>query len=202
MSVSSIAAASARWARATSSPVSTTSCGCVSAPDAREGEQVVDQLLHPLGAVDGERDVLVAALVELALVALLEHLAEARDLAQRLLQVVRRDVRELLELGVRALELLRLADQVLLRALELGDLADDAPAHGVDVGAEVDHLAGAAGLQRAAEAAARDLAHVGGQARERVHDDPPQHQARGRDGGQQRDAERDEAPRHDVGLLG
>ena len=44
-----------------------------------------------------------AALVELALVALLEQLAEARHLAQRLLQVVRGDVGELLELGVRAL---------------------------------------------------------------------------------------------------
>ena len=66
--------------------------------DARELEQVVDQLLHPLGAVDGELDVAVGALVELALVAALEHLGEARDLAQRLLQVVRGDVGELLEL--------------------------------------------------------------------------------------------------------
>ena len=48
---------------------------------------------------------LVGALVELALVALLEHLAEARHLAQRLLQVVRGDVGELLQLGVRAGEL-------------------------------------------------------------------------------------------------
>ncbi len=36
------------------------------APDAREREQVVDQGLHPLGAVDREVDVLVGALVELA----------------------------------------------------------------------------------------------------------------------------------------
>ena len=49
-----------------------------------------------------------AALVELARVAALEHLAEARDLAQRLLEVVRGDVGELLELGVRALERERL----------------------------------------------------------------------------------------------
>ena len=39
------------------------------APDAREREQVVDQRLHALGAVDGEVDVLVGALVELAAVA-------------------------------------------------------------------------------------------------------------------------------------
>src|SRR5215217_2141653 len=81
------------------------------APHAGELEQVVDQLLHPLGAVDGERDVAVGALVELALVAPLEHLGEARDLAQRLLQVVRGDVRELLELLVGALQLAGLLDQ-------------------------------------------------------------------------------------------
>ena len=48
-------------------------------------------------------------------VAALEHLAEARDLAQRLLQVVRGDVGELLELGVRALEVGGLGAQLLLR---------------------------------------------------------------------------------------
>ena len=58
------------------------------APDAREREQVVDQDLHPLRAVDREVDVLVGALVELAVVAALECLTEARDLAQRLLQIV------------------------------------------------------------------------------------------------------------------
>ena len=70
-----------------------------------EREQVVDQHLHALGAVDGELDVLVGPRVELAAVALLQQLAEARDLAQRLLQVVRGDVGELLELGVGALQL-------------------------------------------------------------------------------------------------
>ena len=146
--------------------------------DARERQQVVDQLLHALGAVDGELDVLVGALVELARVALLEHLAEARHLAQRLLEVVRGDVRELLELGVGALELLRLADQLLLRDLERGDLADDAPAHRVDVGPQVDDLARAGGLELAAERAARHLARVAGQAAERHHDDAPEHHAR------------------------
>ena len=79
------------------------------APDPREREQVVDQRLHPLRAVDGEVDVLVGALVELAAVARLQRLAEARDLAQRLLQVVGGDVGELLELGVGARQLERLA---------------------------------------------------------------------------------------------
>ena len=44
-----------------------------------------------------------------ALVAALQHLGEARDLAQRLLEVVRGDVGELLELLVGALQLARLA---------------------------------------------------------------------------------------------
>ncbi len=103
-------------------------------PDAREVEQVVDQLLHPLGAVDRERDVAVGALVELALVAALEHLGEARDLAQRLLQVVRGDVGELLELLVGALQLARLLDQRPLRVAQRGELGDDPLAHRLDVG--------------------------------------------------------------------
>ena len=74
----------------------------VEAPDPGERQQVVDEHLHALGAVDGECDVLDAALVELVAVALLEQLAERRDLAQRFLQVVRGDVGELLEFGVGA----------------------------------------------------------------------------------------------------
>ena len=78
-----------------------TSAAAVGAPaDAGEGQQVVDELLHPFRAVDGEGDVLVGPLVELPGVPTLEHLAEARDLAQRLLQVVRRDIGELLEVAV------------------------------------------------------------------------------------------------------
>ena len=77
-------------------------------PHPAERQQVVDQRLHPLGAVDGELDVLVGPVVQLARVAALQQLAEARHLAQRLLQVVRGDVGELLELGVRALQLLGL----------------------------------------------------------------------------------------------
>ena len=79
------------------------------AADAREREQVVDQRLHALGAVDGEVDVLVGALVELPAVARLERLAEARDLPQRLLEIVRGHIGELLEVGVRAGQLERLA---------------------------------------------------------------------------------------------
>ena len=125
-------------------------------PHAREREQVVDQVLHPPRAVDGEADVLVGALVELAAVALLEQLAEARDLAQRLLQVVRGDVGELLELGVGALE-------VFLGGLQRLQLGDDPRAHRVDVGAELDDLPRAPALDRALEVAAGDVAHAPGE---------------------------------------
>ena len=127
--------------------------------DAGELEQVVDQLLHPLGAVDRERDVAVGALVELPLVAALEHLREAGDLAQRLLQVVRRDVGELLELLVGALELARLREQRRLGVAQRGDLGDDPLAHRLDVVAQLGDLARARRLDHALEVAARDRAH-------------------------------------------
>ena len=80
----------------------------VEPPDPGEGEQVVDQRLHPLGAVDGERDVFGASFVELVAVSLFEQLAEGSDLSQGLLQIVRGDVGELLEFGVGPSELLGL----------------------------------------------------------------------------------------------
>ncbi len=55
---------------------------------------------------------LVAPIVELVAVALLQQLAERRDLAQRFLQVVRGDVGELLKLGVGAAQLGGLRVQV------------------------------------------------------------------------------------------
>src|SRR5947207_11340852 len=76
------------------------------AADARVPQQVVDQELHPLRAVDGGVDELVRGLVELASVAALQQLQVARDHPQRLAQVVRRDVGEVLQLGVDALEAL------------------------------------------------------------------------------------------------
>ena len=109
----------------------------------------------------------VGALVELPLVAPCEHLGEARHHAQRLLQVVRGDVGELLELGVRALQVGRLAGQRRLRLAQGGDLGDDAGPHAVDVAPELGHLARAGGVHLAGEVAARHAAHVRGQASER-----------------------------------
>ena len=160
------------------------------ATHAREGEQVVDQHLHPLGAVAGELDVLVGALVELAGVAALQQLAEARHLAQRLLQVVRGDVGELLEVGVRARELAAAAVELLAGPFGVGQLADDEHAHRLDVLAELGDLAGAGGEHLVVEVAVRHLPDLAGEpVRRRDHDAAQPLQ-------QRQDAERDHHQGH------
>ena len=147
------------------------------AADARERQEVVDQVLHALGPVDHEGDVLVGAVVELTPVAALEELAEAGDLAQRLLQVVRRDVRELLEVGVGALQLerLRLDGQVgLAQPIEL---TEDLEAHRIDVGGQTFDLGCPLDRHRPAQVPAGDAAHLVGQL-----DDGARHRAVERDG--------------------
>src|SRR5688572_10053507 len=73
---------------------------------ARIGEQVLDELLHARGAVDDVAHELCRVAFEALAIAALEKLGVARDGAQRLLQVVRSDRGELLQLGVRAGQLL------------------------------------------------------------------------------------------------
>lgn len=101
-----------------------------------EVEEVVDQGLHPVGAVDGYGDVLVRLGVELPSVAPLEQLREAGDLAQRLLQVVGGHVRELLQLGVGTLEVGGLGVQAPPGLLAEGQLAHELTAHEVDLAAQ------------------------------------------------------------------
>ena len=73
--------------------------------DAGVREQVLDYLLHLVRAVDDELDVPVGPLVERVPVPPRQELGEARDRPEGLLQVVARDVRELLQLLVRPREL-------------------------------------------------------------------------------------------------
>src|SRR2546427_62363 len=73
--------------------------------DARELQEVVDESLHPNRAVHREVDERASLVVELFTVATLEQLRVARDHAERFLQIVRRYVRELLQLLVAALQL-------------------------------------------------------------------------------------------------
>ena len=79
----------------------------------RELEQVLDQTLHPLGRGVGPLQVVEAPLGEGVGLGLGDPLGERAHLAQRLLQIVRGDRGELVELGVGAGELLG-------AALELG----------------------------------------------------------------------------------
>src|SRR6266568_2722364 len=95
----------------------------VDAADARVLEQAADERLHALRALDRVVDVFLRLRVHLVGVALLEELHVARDHQERLLEVVRRDVGELLEVGVRAGERLGLVPQRLLRGGTLGHLA-------------------------------------------------------------------------------
>ena len=153
------------------------------APDPGEREQVVDQLLHALGAVDRERDVLVGAVVELARVAALQELAEARDLAQRLLQVVARHVGELLEVAVGPLQVLGLVVEALVGLPGRLQLVQDRQAHRVDVGAQLDDLPRAVGHHRVRHVAGRDRPHLRRQVRHR-----PQHRAAQPEGGRDEEA--------------
>src|SRR5260221_3708868 len=93
--------------------------------DARVGKQVLDQLLHARGDLDHEAHDLLGVAVEPVAVATLYQLRIARHHAQRLLQVVRGDVGELLELGIGALELVVRLRQRHRGALALGDVVED-----------------------------------------------------------------------------
>ena len=81
-------------------------------PDARIGQQILDQPLHAVGAVHGERNELVGIGVQLALVAPGQKLRVAGHHAQRLLQIVRGDVGKLPQFLVRAVQLLHLLQKM------------------------------------------------------------------------------------------
>ena len=90
------------------------------------GQQVVDQPLHPRGPVGGEGDVLVGLGVQLSLAAVLQQAHEPGHHPQRLLQVVRGHVGELLQVLVGAGQVLGRLPQGLLGPLAVGDVVDDA----------------------------------------------------------------------------
>jgi hypothetical protein len=67
---------------------------------ARIGEQILDQLLHALGAVERKFDVFLGLFVARAFVVLGQQLGVGRDHAQRLLQVVRGNIGELRQIFI------------------------------------------------------------------------------------------------------
>src|SRR6266496_415664 len=101
--------------------------------DAGELEQATDERLHALRAFDCIVDVLLRLLVHLPGVALLEELHVARDHPERLLEVVRRDVGELLELRVRPRQRVRLFPQRVLGGGALGHLAAKLRVHRLEL---------------------------------------------------------------------
>ena len=90
-------------------------------PDARVGEQVLDQRVHALAALARVAEQLGGVRRQRGAVAALEQREEAGDRGQRLAQVVRDDRGEALELGVGALELGGALDRARALARELLD---------------------------------------------------------------------------------
>ena len=90
--------------RATAARSSATN-GCARVVDLRVHQQVVDQRAHAGRRVEHALEVFARVAVERRSGRRAQPLAERQDLAQRLLQVVRRDGRELVERRVRALQL-------------------------------------------------------------------------------------------------
>ena len=87
--------------------------------DAREHQQVVDQVAHPPGRVGHPAQEVLPLLGEVLALLGVQLRGEGLDLAQRLLQIVGCDRGELLELGVGARELGGMAQQ-LVGALQAG----------------------------------------------------------------------------------
>ena len=96
---------------------------------ARKRQQPVDQRLHPRGGALHPLEALAAGVVELVAALHLQAVAEGADLPQRLLQIVRGHVGELLQLAVRPLQLGRVAGLLLLGLLPPADVADEERQH-------------------------------------------------------------------------
>src|ERR1044071_1519621 len=117
--------------------------------DARKRQEIVDENLHPLRGGLHAVDVVARLRGELAGVLGLQAVAEGLDLPQRLLQVVRGDVGEVLELAVAGLEAAHGRVQLFLGTLALADVAGDDDrallyvdvAHRRDGDADVDGMA-------------------------------------------------------------
>ena len=139
-------------------------------------------MLHAFGSFDREVDVGVGAFVQLPVVAALEQLAEAGDLAQRLLEVVGGDVSELLQLQVGAAQFFGLAFQQLRlflegapRGADFVEFVHDALPHGVHVAGDPFDLGGCLHFDAVRVVAVRDLLQVAAELVERAEHPVLQH---------------------------
>ena len=168
------------------------------AADPGEGQQVVDQPLHALRAVDREPDVLVGPLVELPAVAALQELAEAGDLAQRFLQVVARDVGELLEVAVGPLQVAGLLVEAPVGLLEQVDLVRRCAPASRRRPRRARRSPRPAAPDLSVHVAGHHVAHLVGEGRDGVEDPAPQPPGRGGEEGGDGDGDRDADPAQGV----
>lgn len=95
------------------------------------GEQVLDELLHPGGAVDNVMNELVGLFIQFSLVAAVKQLGEPRHHPERLLKIVRGDGSKRVQFTVVPFQLGRVAPHVLLGFFSPDEIADLA-AEGVE----------------------------------------------------------------------
>ena len=86
--------------------------------------------LHPFGGPMHPLDALVGGVVQLIAAEHFQAIAEGANLSQRLLEIVRGDVGELLELAIRPLELGGVSRLFLFGLLSAADVADEEGQHG------------------------------------------------------------------------
>src|SRR5581483_526162 len=89
------------------------------APNPGKRQQIFEQRLHASCALDGIADVAVRGVVELPAVTFREQLGICGDHSQRLLQIMRGDISELLEIAIRTCQFLDLLRQLFLRPRSL-----------------------------------------------------------------------------------
>ena len=120
------------------------------------------------------------------------------DLAQRFLQVVARDVGELLEVAVGPLQVAGLLVEAAVGLLEQVDLVGDVHPHRVDVRAELDDLLRAAAPDLPVHVAGHHGAHLVRKGRDAVEDPAAQPPGRGGEERGDGDGDRDADPAQGV----
>lgn len=94
------------------------------AANAGIGEQILNQSGHAARPADHKPDKLVGILIQLAFIAVGKQLGERHDRPERLLEIMRRHIGELLQLRVGALQVIGIPGERLFRPFPLADIAE------------------------------------------------------------------------------